>query len=87
MSGIIGWISLGMLLTIFVRVTLRIKDPDGVLVTLLLGIVGSLLGGLLAVATGLVGYGDRTGLIAALTGSVTALTLKALAVRHENTHR
>jgi uncharacterized membrane protein YeaQ/YmgE (transglycosylase-associated protein family) len=84
MSGIIGWIALGILLTIFVRVILRIRDPDGMLVTLLLGIAGSMLGGFLSVATGVAEYGDRTGLIAAMGGAVTALALKAWAVRYEN---
>jgi uncharacterized membrane protein YeaQ/YmgE (transglycosylase-associated protein family) len=86
MAGILGWILLGMLLTIFVRVILRIKDPDGMLVMLLLAIAGSLLGGLLAVAMGVVEYGDPRGVIIALVGAVTALALKAWALRYENHH-
>ena len=86
MLEIISWIVLGMLLGMVARLVLRIKDPDGILVTLLLGIAGSLLGGFLCVAMGWVDFGQRAALLAALVGAVAALALKAWAVRYENNH-
>jgi uncharacterized membrane protein YeaQ/YmgE (transglycosylase-associated protein family) len=73
-----------VLLPIFVRVILRIQDPDGMLITLLLGIAGALFDGFLSVASGVIEYGDRTGIIAARGGTVTAVQLKASAVRNES---
>jgi uncharacterized membrane protein YeaQ/YmgE (transglycosylase-associated protein family) len=86
MMEIISWILVGMLLGIVARLLLRIKDPDGILVTLLLGIAGSLLGGFLSVAMGLVDFGQRAALVPALVGAVAALALKAWAVRYESNH-
>jgi uncharacterized membrane protein YeaQ/YmgE (transglycosylase-associated protein family) len=82
--GVFGWILLGMLLAITVRVVLRIKDPDGMPVTVLLAVAGALLGGFLSVALEFAEVGGRTGLIAALLGSIVALGLKTWAVQHEN---
>jgi uncharacterized membrane protein YeaQ/YmgE (transglycosylase-associated protein family) len=46
--GIIGWIVLGLLAGVIAKVILPGKDPGGIIITMLIGIVGALLGGFLA---------------------------------------
>ena len=46
--GIIGWIVLGLLAGAIAKLVLPGKDPGGIIITMLVGIVGALLGGFLA---------------------------------------
>jgi uncharacterized membrane protein YeaQ/YmgE (transglycosylase-associated protein family) len=46
--GIIGWIVLGLLAGAIAKAILPGPDPGGIIVTLIIGIVGALLGGFLA---------------------------------------
>jgi uncharacterized membrane protein YeaQ/YmgE (transglycosylase-associated protein family) len=46
--GIIGWIVLGLLAGAIAKLIMPGKDPGGIIITLLIGIVGALLGGFLA---------------------------------------
>ncbi|HSK55931.1 MAG TPA: GlsB/YeaQ/YmgE family stress response membrane protein [Jiangellales bacterium] len=48
--GIIGWIVLGLLAGAIAKFIMPGKDPGGIIVTMLIGIVGALLGGFLASA-------------------------------------
>jgi len=51
------------------------RDPGGFIVTILLGIVGALLGGFLGRAAGLYREGDPVGFIMAVLGSIVLLVL------------
>jgi uncharacterized membrane protein YeaQ/YmgE (transglycosylase-associated protein family) len=46
--GIIGWIVLGLLAGIIAKAILPGDDPGGMIVTIIIGIVGAILGGFLA---------------------------------------
>jgi uncharacterized membrane protein YeaQ/YmgE (transglycosylase-associated protein family) len=46
--GIIGWIILGLLAGLIAKAILPGDDPGGIIVTMIIGIVGALLGGFLA---------------------------------------
>ncbi|HEX5880505.1 MAG TPA: GlsB/YeaQ/YmgE family stress response membrane protein [Actinomycetota bacterium] len=46
--GIIGWIVLGLLAGIIAKAILPGNDPGGMIVTIIIGIVGAILGGFLA---------------------------------------
>jgi uncharacterized membrane protein YeaQ/YmgE (transglycosylase-associated protein family) len=48
--GIIGWIVLGLIAGAIAKVIMPGKDPGGLFITLLLGVVGALLGGFLGSA-------------------------------------
>jgi len=43
--GIIGWIVLGLIAGAIAKAIMPGKDPGGLIITLLLGVVGALLGG------------------------------------------
>ena len=46
--GILGWIILGILAGAIAKAIMPGRDPGGIIVTMLIGIVGALLGGFLA---------------------------------------
>jgi len=48
--GIIGWIILGLLAGAIAKALLPGDDPGGIIVTMLIGIVGAIVGGLIASA-------------------------------------
>jgi uncharacterized membrane protein YeaQ/YmgE (transglycosylase-associated protein family) len=48
--GIIGWIVLGLLAGAIAKLILPGDDPGGIIVTMLIGIAGAILGGLIASA-------------------------------------
>jgi uncharacterized membrane protein YeaQ/YmgE (transglycosylase-associated protein family) len=57
MIAIIGWIIFGLIAGLIAKAIMPGKDPGGVIITLLLGIAGSVIGGFLGQA--LFGYGRR----------------------------
>jgi len=51
--GIIGWIVLGLLAGAIAKAILPGDDPGGIIVTMLIGIVGAIVGGFIASALGI----------------------------------
>ncbi len=51
------------------------KDPGGIIITMLLGIAGSLVAGFLGRAVGLYGEGERAGLIMSVAGAIVLLAI------------
>lgn len=79
--GVLSWILFGLIAGGVAKLLMPGKDPGGCLVTILLGIAGSLLGGL--IATRLLGLGPVTGfdfrsLLTAIAGAVLLLILYRL---------
>ena len=77
--GIIGWILLGIVGGVIAKALLPGNDPGGLIVTIIIGIVGALLGGFLARA---LGFGDPideffdwSTWIAAIIGAVVLLLI------------
>ena len=77
--GIIGWVLLGLLAGIIAKALLPGDDPGGFIVTTIIGIVGALLGGLVARA---LGFGDPideffdiSTWIAAIVGAIVLLLI------------
>ena len=87
MFGVIGWIALGFMLALLTRLIARIKDPDGTLVSVLIGVAGGVMGGLLSVAIGSTSVDHPAAFFAALAGAVTALALKTWTVKYEQRTR
>ena len=57
MFAIIGWIIFGLIAGVIAKAIMPGKDPGGLIITILLGIAGSLIGGFIGRA--LFGYGRR----------------------------
>jgi uncharacterized membrane protein YeaQ/YmgE (transglycosylase-associated protein family) len=87
--GIIAWIVLGLCAGLIARAILPGDDSVGVIVTMLIGVVGAIAGGLVADAVGWEGLGSffdlRTWLIA-IAGSVVFLAILR-AARHGRSYR
>jgi uncharacterized membrane protein YeaQ/YmgE (transglycosylase-associated protein family) len=82
--GIIGWIILGLLAGAIAKAILPGDDPGGIIVTMIIGIVGALLGGFLAqVIFGnntVDDFFDLSTWLTAIVGSIILLLLYRLVV-------
>lgn len=72
-NGWIGWIIIGGLAGMVGKFLLPGKDGGGIIVTILLGIAGAVLMGLLGKVTGWYGAGEGPDFIAAVVGSIILL--------------
>lgn len=78
MFGLIGWIIFGLIVGIVAKLLMPGKDPGGVIVTALIGIVGALLGGFLGRMLGMYREGEPAGFFMAVVGSILLLYLYRL---------
>ncbi len=74
-NGWIGWIIIGGIAGAVGKLLLPGKDGGGMAVTILLGIAGALLMGLLGKLTGWYGAGQGPDFIAAVVGSIILLVI------------
>lgn len=75
MFSIIGWIVFGLIVGAIAKFLMPGRDPGGIIVTILLGIVGALLGGFLGRAVGWYGPDESAGFVMALIGAIILLLL------------
>jgi uncharacterized membrane protein YeaQ/YmgE (transglycosylase-associated protein family) len=78
--SILGWIVFGLVVGALAKLVMPGRDPGGIIVTIVLGIVGALLGGMLGRAVGLYGPGEGAGFVMALLGALILLGLYRLLV-------
>jgi uncharacterized membrane protein YeaQ/YmgE (transglycosylase-associated protein family) len=82
MVGILGWILFGLIVGVIAKLLMPGRDPGGFIVTILLGIAGSIAGGFIGRVIGLYGPNKRTaGFIVSILGAIILLALYRLAVR------
>jgi uncharacterized membrane protein YeaQ/YmgE (transglycosylase-associated protein family) len=74
-NGWIGWIIIGGIAGAVAKLLLPGKDGGGMAVTILLGIAGAMLMGLLGKLTGWYGSGQGPDFIAAVVGSIILLVI------------
>lgn len=81
--GILSWILLGLVAGALAKFIMPGKDPGGFFVTILIGIVGALLGGFLGkfVGLGRPESFDLGGIFIATVGSIILLIIYRLAMR------
>ena len=75
MFGILGWIIFGLIVGALAKLVMPGRDPGGIIVTILLGIVGALLGGWVGQAVGLYGPGEPAGFFMAFIGAIVLLAI------------
>ena len=81
--GIIGWIVLGLIAGAIAKAILPGDDPGGIFVTMLIGIVGAIVGGFIASALGigdLDEFFDIGTWVIAIAGSLLLLLLYRMLV-------
>ncbi|MBB5155545.1 GlsB/YeaQ/YmgE family stress response membrane protein [Saccharopolyspora phatthalungensis] len=76
--GIIGWIVLGLIVGAIAKAIMPGKDPGGILVTMLLGVVGAFVGGLIGnwiFGVGVDHFWSLSTWLLAIAGSVLVLAV------------
>ncbi len=81
MFGVIGWIVFGLIVGLVAKLVMPGKDPGGIIVTMLLGVVGALVGGFLGRALGLYGPQDPAGFIMSVIGAIVLLAIYRMATK------
>ena len=75
MFGILGLILFGLIVGAVAKLIMPGNDPGGIIVTMLLGIVGAVVGGWLGRALGFYGPNDPAGFLMSLVGAVALLAM------------
>jgi len=82
---ILGWILFGFLVGVIAKLLMPGKDPGGLIVTILLGIGGSLMGGFIGRALG--GEGTPSGWIGSILCAILLLIIyRVIARRYAARH-
>lgn len=77
----LSWIVFGLIVGAIAKFVLPGKDPGGLIVTILLGIGGSVVGGLVGQGLGLYGQGQAAGWLMSIAGAVALLLIYRMAIR------
>jgi uncharacterized membrane protein YeaQ/YmgE (transglycosylase-associated protein family) len=83
MFEIIGWIVFGIVVGAVAKLLMPGRDPGGFIVTMLLGIVGAVVGGYLGRAMGWYGPEEAAGFLMSLVGAILLLAIYRMAVRRQ----
>jgi uncharacterized membrane protein YeaQ/YmgE (transglycosylase-associated protein family) len=75
MFGVLGWIVFGLIVGVIAKLIMPGRDAGGFIVTILLGIAGSVVGGFLGQVLGLYGPGQPGGIIMSILGAIVLLAL------------
>jgi uncharacterized membrane protein YeaQ/YmgE (transglycosylase-associated protein family) len=81
MVAVIGWIVFGLIVGALAKLVMPGRDPGGIIVTMLIGIAGSLLGGFIGRAMGFYGPNQAAGYLMSILGAVVLLALYRMIVR------
>jgi uncharacterized membrane protein YeaQ/YmgE (transglycosylase-associated protein family) len=85
MFGILGWIVFGLIIGVIAKLVMPGRDPGGIIVTILLGIVGAVLGGYIGQAVGMYGPNQSAGVFMSILGAVLVLFIYRLVVGRRRT--
>jgi len=77
--GILGWLLFGLVIGALAKFVMPGRDGGGIFVTIILGIIGAMLGGFLGRALGLYQQNEPAGFIGALVGAIIVLAIYRMA--------
>jgi uncharacterized membrane protein YeaQ/YmgE (transglycosylase-associated protein family) len=80
------WIVFGLVVGVVAKLVMPGRDPGGMIVTIVLGIVGALLGGWIGRALGVYQPGQPAGFIMAVIGAIVVLAVYRLAFSGHTRH-
>ena len=81
MTSMIGHALMGLVVGLLARAVLPGRQPMGLILTMLLGMAGAWLGGLIGRLTGMYEEGKPAGFVMAVVGAVVVLVVYILATR------
>jgi uncharacterized membrane protein YeaQ/YmgE (transglycosylase-associated protein family) len=84
MFGLIAWIVSGIIIGALAKLIMPGRDPGGLITTMLLGIVGALIGGFVGRSLGLYGPGQGAGWLMSILGAIVVLAIYRM-VSHRRT--
>ena len=85
MVGIVGWILFGLIVGVIAKLIMPGRDPGGIIVTMLLGIVGAVLGGFLGRSLGFYGPQQAAGWLMSIVGAILVLMVYRVLTRRSRT--
>ena len=85
MFGILGWMLFGLVIGAVAKLVMPGRDPGGIIVTMLLGILGAVVGGFVGRAMGLYQPGEPAGFFMATLGAIVLLFIYRLAFARTRT--
>lgn len=83
---ILIWIVFGLVVGVVAKFVMPGRDPGGMIVTIVLGIVGALLGGWIGRALGVYQPGQPAGFIMAVVGAIVVLAIYRMAFSGRTRH-
>jgi uncharacterized membrane protein YeaQ/YmgE (transglycosylase-associated protein family) len=81
MISILGWMVFGLIVGLLAKLVMPGRDPGGIFVTMLIGIVGAVLGGFMGRAVGWYQPGEAAGFVVATLGAILLLFIYRMAFR------
>jgi uncharacterized membrane protein YeaQ/YmgE (transglycosylase-associated protein family) len=84
MFHIIWIMIIGLIVGALAKLVMPGRDPGGILVTMLLGVAGSVIGGFFGRAIGLYGPGQGAGFIVSTLGAILLLAVYRLLMTHRH---
>ena len=75
MFGFLGYIIFGLVVGVLAKLIMPGRDPGGFIITIILGIIGAMLGGWIGRAMGMYGPNEPAGFFMALLGSIILLAI------------
>ena len=85
MLTFLAWIVFGLIVGALAKLLMPGRDPGGIIVTILLGVAGAVLGGLIGQTLGLYERGQAAGFIVSLLGAMLLLLIYRTVVRTRKT--
>lgn len=79
--GIITWILFGLVVGVIAKFLMPGRDPGGFIITILLGIAGAMIGGLIGRAMGFYGQNEGAGWLMSILGAIILLALYRMMVK------
>jgi len=73
MIAMLSWIVFGLIVGALAKLVMPGNDPGGIIVTILLGIAGAIVGGLIGRAMGLYGPDQAAGYLMSILGAIVLL--------------
>jgi uncharacterized membrane protein YeaQ/YmgE (transglycosylase-associated protein family) len=73
MIAMISWIVFGLIVGALAKLVMPGNDPGGIIVTILLGIAGAIVGGLIGRAMGFYGPDQAAGYLMSIAGAIVLL--------------